>query len=46
MISYSRVRPSPPRKEQDWTGESGANQAYLVTISEVLKYRQKTLIVG
>lgn len=42
MISYSRVRPSPLRKEQDWTRESGRNQAYLVTISEVLKYRQKT----
>ena len=46
MISYSRVRPSPPRKEQDWTRESGGNQASLVAISEELKYRQKTLIVG
>ena len=46
MISYSRVRPSPLRKEQDWTRESGRNQAYLVTISEAQKYRQKTLIVG
>ena len=46
MISYSRVRPSPPRKEQGWARESGGNQAYLDIISEVEKYRQKTLIVG
>ena len=40
-ISYSRVRPSPLRKEQDWTCASGGNQAYLVTISELVKYRKR-----